>query len=29
MDSHVYAQLTAGLSPEATLTIADDFFRNR
>ena len=29
MDSHVYAQLTAALSTEATLTVADDFFRNR
>ena len=29
MDSHVYAQLTAALSTEATLTVADDFYRNR
>ena len=29
MDSHVYAQLTAALSTEATLTVADDFYHNR
>ena len=29
MDSHIYAQLTAALSTEATLTVADDFYRNR
>ncbi len=29
MDSHVYAQLTASLSNEATRTVADDFYRNR
>ena len=29
MDSHVYGQLTASLSTEATRTIADDFYRNR
>ena len=28
MDSHVYAQLTASLSNEATRTVADDFYRN-
>ena len=28
-DSHVYAQLTASLSTEATTTVADDFYRNR
>ena len=29
MDSHLYAQLTAALSTEATLTVADDFYRGR
>ena len=29
LDSHVYAQLTASLSNEATRTVADDFYRNR
>ena len=29
MDSHVYGQLTAALSTEATRTVADDFYRNR
>ena len=29
MDSHVYGQLTASLSTEATRTVADDFYRNR
>ena len=29
LDSHVYGQLTASLSTEATRTIADEFFRNR
>ena len=29
MDSHVYAQLTASLSTDATRTVADDFFRHR
>ncbi len=29
LDSHVYAQLTASLSNEATRTVADDFDRNR
>ena len=28
-DIHVYAQLTAALSTEATTTVADDFYRNR
>ena len=27
MDSHVYAQLNAALSTEATLTVADNFYR--
>ena len=27
MDSHVYAQLNASLSTEATMTVADDFYR--
>ena len=27
MDSHVYAQLNAALSNEATLTVADNFYR--
>ncbi len=29
LDSHVYGQLTASLSTEATRTVADDFYRNR
>ena len=29
MDSHVYAQLTAALATEATLSVADDFYRGR
>ena len=29
LDSHVYGQLTASLSNEATRTVADDFYRNR
>ena len=29
MDSHVYGQLTASMSTEATRTVADDFYRNR
>ena len=29
MDSHVYGQLTAALSTEATRTVADEFYRNR
>ena len=29
MDSHVYSQLTAALSTTATLTVADNIFRNR
>ena len=29
LDSHVYGQLTASLSTEATTTVADDFYRNR
>ena len=29
MDSHVYGQLTAALSTEATRTVANDFYRNR
>ena len=29
LDSHVYGQLTSALSTEATLTVADDFYRNR
>ena len=29
LDSHVYAQLTASLSSEATRTVVDDFYRNR
>ena len=29
MDSHVYGQLPASLSTEATRTVADDFYRNR
>ena len=27
MDSHVYAQLNASLTTEATMTVADDFYR--
>ena len=29
LDSHVYGQLTASLSTDATRTVADDFFRRR
>ena len=29
MDSHVYAQLTAALSTDATRAVADDFYRHR
>ena len=29
LNSHVYGQLTASLSTEATRTVADDFYRNR
>ena len=29
LDSHVYGQLTASLSTEATRTVADEFYRNR
>ena len=29
MDSHVYGQLTASLSTEATRAVADEFYRNR
>ncbi len=29
LDSHVYGQLTASLSTEATRTVADDFYRGR
>ena len=29
LDSHVYGQLTASLSTEATTTVADEFYRGR